>query len=169
MTDNTSMGPEDFGRDEYAPAQLHELEDMNRLYKQWEQSQPPPEPIRTGFMPEGYETDPGHPTRGTGVRFGSSGKAYYPDSAEDEIRTDPPVNSAQYSHYFKAIPTTLTHIDIYRVCDLFDVGGGPVEHAIKKLLCAGRRGSKDRKRDITEAMNSLQRAIEMITEDEVNA
>lgn len=37
----------------------------------------------------------------------------------------------------------------------------PIGHAIKKLLCAGARGSKDREKDLNEAVASIQRALEL--------
>jgi hypothetical protein len=41
-----------------------------------------------------------------------------------------------------------------------------LQHAIKKLLCAGQRGIKDQKQDVQEAIASLLRYLEMQTEDE---
>jgi len=69
------------------------------------------------------------------------------------------------SHYFKDVQT-LKHIDVYRVLVLFGVTNPCVQHAIKKLLCAGQRGVKDERKDIEEAVSSLVRYLEMQTEDE---
>ena len=69
------------------------------------------------------------------------------------------------SHYFKDVQT-LKHIDVYRVLVLFGVTNPCVQHAIKKLLCAGQRGVKDERRDVEEAVSSLVRYLEMQTEDE---
>ena len=69
------------------------------------------------------------------------------------------------SHYFKDVQT-LKHIDVYRVLVLFGVTNPCVQHAIKKLLCAGQRGVKDERKDIEEAVSSLVRCLEMQTEDE---
>lgn len=67
-----------------------------------------------------------------------------------------------HSHYFKDV-SILSEIDVYRVCELFGVddSSGATHHAIKKLLCAGKRGAKDRKKDIQEAIDTLKRRIEM--------
>lgn len=71
----------------------------------------------------------------------------------------------EYQHYFKDV-SHLNKIDVYRVIDLFDVQGEPVRHAVKKLLCAGDRGHKDRRTDIQQAIDSLNRQLEMMDEDE---
>lgn len=56
-------------------------------------------------------------------------------------------------------------IDIYRVLDIYNVKSHSVGHAIKKLLCAGQRGNKGYFQDISEAIKSLERELDMITED----
>lgn len=69
---------------------------------------------------------------------------------------------AKHSHYHKPLPKGLTHIDVYWVLRLFDVRDPCLQHAIKKLLVAGGRGAgKDFSRDVQEAIDSCQRAIEM--------
>lgn len=67
----------------------------------------------------------------------------------------------KHSHYFKPVPAGVTHIDVYRVLDLFGVTDQALGHAIKKLLVAGGRGGKDVRKDITEAVDTLQRRLEM--------
>ena len=69
-----------------------------------------------------------------------------------------------HDHYFKDVQT-LKHIDVYRVLVLFGVTNPCLQHAIKKLLCAGQRGIKDQKQDVQEAIASLVRYLEMQTED----
>ncbi len=69
------------------------------------------------------------------------------------------------SHYFKNVEH-LKWIDVYRVLVLFGVTNPCLQHAIKKLLCAGQRGIKDQKQDVQEAIASLVRYLEMQTEDE---
>lgn len=69
-----------------------------------------------------------------------------------------------YSHYFKNV-SNIEFIDVYRVLDLFAVEHPCIQHAVKKLLCAGQRGSKNRDKDIQEAIDSLQRFQEMRIED----
>lgn len=49
-------------------------------------------------------------------------------------------------------------IDVYAVLDAFKVENPAVQHAIKKMLCAGQRGYKDYEQDLDEAIQSLERA-----------
>lgn len=73
----------------------------------------------------------------------------------------------KHSHYKKDV-SHLKTIDVYRVLDLFNVESNAVGHAIKKLLCSGQRGAKDHKQDIQEAIDSLNRHLEMLAEDEAS-
>ena len=70
----------------------------------------------------------------------------------------------KYPHYFKSV-SHLETVDVYRVLSLFQVNDPCVQHAIKKLLCAGDRGDKSMIKDITEARDSLNRHLEMLNED----
>lgn len=57
-------------------------------------------------------------------------------------------------------------LDIYRILSLYEVKDPCIQHAVKKLLCAGlRNGKKPMQQDYTEAIESIQRALEMINED----
>lgn len=72
----------------------------------------------------------------------------------------------KHNHYFKDV-SNLKEIDVYRVLQLFQVDDQALGHAIKKLLCAGQRGAgKDHRQDIQEAIDTLQRRLEMQDEDE---
>ena len=70
-----------------------------------------------------------------------------------------------HDHYFKDV-SNLKHIDVYRVIELFDVKDHAIGHAIKKLLCSGERGARDKTQDVQEAISSLLRYLEMQTENE---
>ena len=69
-----------------------------------------------------------------------------------------------HDHYKKDV-SHLKFIDPYRIADLYDMGGGPIEHAFKKVLCAGMRGHKSRERDVQDAIDSLLRWQEMQREN----
>ena len=69
-----------------------------------------------------------------------------------------------HSHYFKDV-SRLKTIDVYRVLELFSVTDPCIQHATKKLLVAGGRGSKNISKDIQEAIDSLKRYQEMRIED----
>ena len=72
----------------------------------------------------------------------------------------------KHAHYFKDV-SRLTEIDVYRVFKLFQVTDPCLQHAAKKIICAGQRGTKDLVKDISEAIDSLNRALAMIAEDAV--
>lgn len=75
---------------------------------------------------------------------------------------------AKHSHYHKSVEH-LNAVDVYRVCELFKVDdpSGATQHAIKKLLLpGGRGGGKPKRQDIQEAVDTLQRRLEMMQEDE---
>ena len=52
-----------------------------------------------------------------------------------------------------------TTVDVYRVLNAFDVHDAATQHAIKKLLVAGKRGHKDYVQDLKEAIASVELAI----------
>lgn len=69
----------------------------------------------------------------------------------------------KYPHYYKKVPGE--YIDVYRVIDLFEISDPCIQHAIKKLLAAGKRGAKDTQKDVREAIVSLERWQEMREEE----
>lgn len=71
----------------------------------------------------------------------------------------------KYNHYVKDI-SGIDVLDIYRLLMIYEVNDPCVGHAIKKLLVAGKRGSKSKKQDIREAIDSLERCLEIIKEDD---
>lgn len=62
----------------------------------------------------------------------------------------------KYPHYYKDI-RHLNILDIYRFFDLFEVTDPCLQHSIKKQSVGGKRGSKDYKKDIKEAIDTLNR------------
>ena len=84
------------------------------------------------------------------------------DSTQASKATPP---AKKHNHYFKDV-SHLTHIDVYRVLDIFKVTDQAIGHALKKLLVAGGRGAgKDINKDIQEAIDSLVRWQEMQREN----
>lgn len=69
-----------------------------------------------------------------------------------------------HPHYFKDV-CHLRSVDVYRVLELFAVKDPAIQHAVKKLLCAGNRGAKDKAKDVQEAIDSLKRWQDMRQED----
>ena len=52
-------------------------------------------------------------------------------------------------------------VDVYDVLVAWDVTCPATQHAIKKLLMPGQRGSKDKLQDLEEAGQAIERAIEL--------
>lgn len=84
--------------------------------------------------------------------------------ASPQTHRQTPANAERYPHYYRSV-SHLTHIDIYRLLDLFEVTDSAASHAIKKLIAAGRRGAKDALTDLNEARDTIARRIEMLHED----
>lgn len=59
----------------------------------------------------------------------------------------------------------LQKVDIYRILSLYAVSDPCLQHAAKKVLCAGQRGAKDQLQDVHEAIASLERFVDMRVED----
>ena len=57
--------------------------------------------------------------------------------------------------------------DVYRVLDAFDTGSAEIDHAVKKLLCGGLRGSKGKLQDYSEAIKSIEAAIKLAEQKEL--
>lgn len=73
---------------------------------------------------------------------------------------------AQFPHYHKYVGH-LKYVDVYRVLALFSVTDPCIQHAVKKLLVPGKRtAGKSREQDIREAIASLNRALQMLAEDD---
>lgn len=67
--------------------------------------------------------------------------------------------SEKYPAYWRAIPAHWTHLDTYRINELFPVedDSGAILHARKKLLLPGvRTGDKGMLKDVQEAASTLQ-------------
>lgn len=73
-----------------------------------------------------------------------------------------PKSEKKHSHYHKSVSGYDT-IDIYVICDLYvKDNSGCIQHAVKKLLCCGNRGVKDNVKDLQEAIDTIQRKIEIL-------
>lgn len=73
---------------------------------------------------------------------------------------------SKHSHYYKDV-SHLNEIDVYQVCQLFGIDdpSGALQHAIKKLLVAGGRGAgKSKIKDLSEAVDSINRLIVILSE-----
>lgn len=82
---------------------------------------------------------------------------------DSECKECQEVNSSEKPNtsnkYKRKVPTL--EIDVYDILKAFNVVNPATQHAVKKLLCAGDRGYKDKVQDLKEALASINRAIEL--------
>jgi hypothetical protein len=83
---------------------------------------------------------------------------YTTESQWDKLQTRKNDDSStnKYKKSFKGVD-----IDVYDVLVAFEVQNPAIQHAVKKMLCAGQRGYKTQEQDINEAIQSLERAKEL--------
>jgi hypothetical protein len=55
-------------------------------------------------------------------------------------------------------------VDIYRVLNAFPTSSPEIDHALKKLLAAGKRGAKDELQDLKEAIQSVEARIDYLND-----
>ncbi len=55
-------------------------------------------------------------------------------------------------------------VDVYRVLNAFPTGSPEIDHALKKLMAAGRRGVKGELQDLREAVQSIEARIDYLIE-----
>ena len=81
-----------------------------------------------------------------------------------DYRRDEPIQPITHK-YLKPINGKLEgeqlYVDVYDVLVAFNVTCPAMQHAIKKMLCSGQRGVKDSVRDKREAIDSINRSIEL--------
>ena len=56
-------------------------------------------------------------------------------------------------------------IDPFRIASIYGMTSFGMMTILKKCLCAGERGYKDKKQDLLDIINAAQREIEMLEED----
>ena len=55
-------------------------------------------------------------------------------------------------------------VDVYRVLNAFPTGSPEIDHSVKKLLAAGKRGAKDELQDLKEAIQSIEARIDYLND-----
>jgi len=55
-------------------------------------------------------------------------------------------------------------VDVYRVLNAFPTGSPEIDHAVKKLLAAGKRGAKDELQELREYVQSIESRIDYLNE-----
>ena len=81
------------------------------------------------------------------------------------IRVDKEDKQQKHSHYKKDV-RHLDYIDVYRIIELYELHDPCFQHALKKILVPGARGHKDLIKDINDIIDTMQRKLEMIVENE---
>ena len=81
------------------------------------------------------------------------------------IRMDKEDKQKKHQHYKKDV-RHLDYIDVYRIIDLYELHDPCFQHALKKILVPGARGHKDLTKDINDIIDTMQRKLEMIAENE---
>ena len=75
-----------------------------------------------------------------------------------------PITDHVGNKYLRQIKSCLSSetipVDVYNVLTAFEVEDHAVAHAIKKLLCLGKRGTKDRKEDLEDCLAAINRALD---------
>lgn len=79
------------------------------------------------------------------------------------------MSEPKHKHYHKDVSDRQT-IDIYGVCEVFEVDdvSGRLHHAVKKILMAGKRGSKGYRQDIQEAVDTLNEKLRALDSGKKN-
>lgn len=72
-----------------------------------------------------------------------------------------PFTPNKYTRTLHSLDGRKVPVDVYCVLAAFPTGSAAVDHAVKKQLAPGQRGTKSRLQDLKEAYASLGRAIEL--------
>lgn len=134
----------------------------------------PPDQIIATVIDDVYDCDAFYPFKDEVYRGISSGQSRFLGENEKEgwqihrLSTSNHVRglsmSNKHNHYYKDV-RHLDEIDVYQVCNLFNVNdpSGCLQHAIKKILLPGERGGgKSAEKDLSEAIDSLQRKLDIL-------
>lgn len=72
---------------------------------------------------------------------------------------------SKHSHYKRDV-SHLKTIDVYRIIELFEITCPVAQHVLKKSMAAGRRGHKSLEKDWNDILDSAERRLEMLAEDQ---
>jgi len=137
----------------------------------------------TGFQQHGYQQQlfpcayPGCKTMRTAAEGGTTftmcdehfddkdaaTKTVWPENPNEKVIIESKeiqIAKVKYNRQIKGFCGTTVIVDVYRVLRAFNVVEPEIQHALKKLLCAGLRGKNNRENDLKEAILSIEKAIE---------
>lgn len=84
------------------------------------------------------------------------------DELREETQAEPAQTTNKYDRkIIGKYGTGSCTVDVYRVLDAFKTDSAAIDHAIKKLLCAGMRGAKGKRQDYLEAIQSIEAALKL--------
>lgn len=104
---------------------------------------------------EGFESKVVNAT----VCFNADDFHYYLEPKEAPEDTPKVKSESKYIRTIVGKCGTAIKIDVYRVLDAYATGNPILDHLIKKALCAGLRGHKDRLQDLKDIKQSIEEAI----------
>lgn len=81
--------------------------------------------------------------------------------ADQKVSYGPKSTRSKYNRELIALGGEKVEVDVYRVLAAFNVTDPALQHAAKKILCAGLRGHKDRVTDLEDIIDSAQKALVM--------
>ncbi len=117
-------------------------------------------PIPGRIQPTGEQID-GIPVFASPPCYGMTGQQIAEKASIDLALRAKHINDAKeftgnkYHRKIIGLDGTVITTDVYRVLDAFDVREPGLQHAIKKLLCAGIRGKNDLDSDLKEAIDAI--------------
>ena len=83
-------------------------------------------------------------------------------------RSDELSEGDKYVRTIYGLCGTAVQVDIYRVLDAYPTGDAALDHAVKKALCAGLRGHKDKITDYENTIESMQKALILLKQKQAN-
>ena len=81
------------------------------------------------------------------------------DATSEPQQVDPPSQPSRYHRQFCGVT-----LDLYRVANLWGVTSHALFHALKKIMMAGQRGSKDYETDLREAIVAIEEELKIARE-----
>ena len=87
---------------------------------------------------------------------------HYSDLIESPFVVEPDNDGKKYERTLIGLCGTPVKTDVYRVLDAFNTGDPILDHLIKKALCAGSRGHKDKITDYRNILESAEKALRLL-------
>lgn len=89
------------------------------------------------------------------------------DQKSTHSKSDKFSDGDKYIRTMYGLCGTAVKVDAYRVLDAYPTNDPAVDHAIKKMLCAGQRGHKYKITDYENAIESMQKALVLLQQKDL--